>query len=551
MERPTSKIVCVTKNGVLLDTLDPESVEVPCNHCKTHNEIVVYADNHEVTVYNTETEEKNIFPIPDTKRMEIAPNGTTIAIFTKDQKLNIISNTSIIHTAEKVSSFELSSEYAVYTQEAEEEQAPAPTPAPAPTQAQPSEASPEPEMKAKVDTVPEPTTTNPSTNPNTNPNIKKKPVPKVKIQKKEGVQNAPIRAIRPMKMKAFSILGGKEVDLGLSAPFTYTVVNKRLITTRIFGEVGGDIEVFNLESTQRIKKVGVHNLMSTSFFRDAKYSRDSVLCLCTVSGHTNTYYDAKILYQLHLTALTFSIVPVENPISDVVFLKKDTFAVCFGNSPSKITVFNGNLEKVKELKRGVRNKMFFNRQENIACLAGMNNLPGTIEIVEHPSNIFISSNEMVGCSIIDWSPCGRFYLAAVTNRMAIDNKVAVFDYYSRKIGERHFKELIDCKFLGADEPFKNLQSPPEKVKVEKKVAYVPPSLRTAVSEETSEWMPAHVIKHKERTKEKKSATLQKELEEIMAIEERMNKGEVVPGGFLKLQKKEGLLKKIEKHKTPK
>jgi len=536
MESPTSKVLSVTDGGIYFDTFNSSCEPVPCTICRVHKEMVAYGTESSSYIVNTETGSKKMFEIPDVKRIEFSPNGEHVAFQTKNQKIYVVKKNEIAHVVEDAVHFEISSTHLVYTQETDEKLVE--SIADGKSGGRSDEASRQRAAKQAAQGQAAAEAEKPAG----------KKLMWSKAQNREGdVEQKPLVVKKPRQktLKVVSFEKMEDRDLKIPAPMSYVVTEKHIVGVRILRKTEGEIECIKTETGERLKRFGVYNMISATFLTDRRYGTENVLCLCSVSGDSGTYYDKKILYHIGLERMTFRLVDVESPVSDAVFLKREKFAVCHGKIPNRVTVFDKRLEKAEEMKRGTRNKMFFNRQENLVCFAGMNNLPGTMEIFEHPTNIFVSESEVIGCSVVEWSPCGNFYLVGVTNKMKVDNKVVLFDYYSRKIAEREFKELVDCRFLGRDMPFKGIDNPPEKIKIEKKLAYVPPSQRKPTEEPTCTWVAAHIIKSKDKIREKKIQGIMKELEEIEQIEKRMEKGQVVPGGIYKIQKKDALLKKLE------
>lgn len=580
MDKLSAKILAVTDREIVFDALSEQGGDnrSPCTHHKVRKEMVAYTDGTTLAIYNTETRRKHEHSIPGIKRIEISPNGRHVVAQTQ-HSLVVVEGSSIRHRIEKpVKTFELSSKYLVYTVQVseplavvthrevsavsiqvggKEEGAAAQYDLQAGLGVSRNPQRDADDRDAKKTDIPDtvaPKTQEQKTLPagkealDADRKKKKEEKPRVRIQKKEGLQNILIQKVLPTRLCALRLSDLHNVDLNVAAPFSYAAFSSYLIFTRLLGESGGEIEVFDLQLVKSTGKMNQKGLISVQYITDPKHGSDAALCLCTLSGRSTTYYDAKILYLVHPREIpVFSRVPVDNPICDLAFLRGNTFAVCYGNSPSRVSIFNGKPEKIQDLKQGIRNRMVFNRQENIVCLAGINNLPGVMEICEHPSNAFLSPNEIIGCSVIDWSPCGRFYLVAVTNKMSAGNKIEVFDYYSRKLAEAPFSALVDARFLGADQAFCALKNPPEKIKIEKKEAYVPPSLRKEETPSGPTYIKPHIIKTKEvklKSRERKVQALLLELQEIEEIEENMNRGKIVPGGIIKIQKKDGLLKKL-------
>ncbi|KAI5192913.1 translation initiation factor 2A [Nematocida sp. AWRm77] len=546
MQKPINKVFSVSEEGILFDTFGKDARPEMYTHYKIHQNVVVYSTDTQIIMVDTDTMHRNVLEVSGVKRIEITPDGAYIGVLTKTQQLVIATHTEVVHKVEKVHQFEMSRKYVLYTRNISEEEAAKcavskPSPAAETLQEKKQEQKQEQDKPAEQPKPAEPSKKKEA----------KQPLQWSSIRApKETAPQAPPKKAVPRGLKALSLetmqeKEKKEIDMHMLAPFNFTVTDKHAVTIKLFKETGGEIEITELPGRKTVKRVVLYNMMMASFVRNTKGTAESLLCLCTLNERSSTYYDKKVLYYFNVDKGIYKSVETENPICDMAFLKRDYFAVCHGNNPNKIVVYSSSLEKVRTVSEGIRNKIFFNQQENIACFAGMNNLPGNMEILEQPSNTFISKNEVVGCSVVDWSPCGTFYLVGITNRMQVDNKVLVFDYYSRKVEEKEFKSLADCRFLGKKAPFKGVEHPPEKIKVENKAAYVPPSLRTQGTSPSCSWVPPHIVTNKEKTKEKKIEALKKELSEVLEIEKRINRGEMIPGGILKIKKKDGLIKKLE------
>lgn len=582
MPETISQVLSFSNEGVHFDSFNPSAQPIPCICCKLDREWVAYSTSTQLVLQSTDTPEQYVHSISDIKSIE-GLVGSTATVITREQKMYVVQKDKVLFTAERIKTAVQGRDYVAYIQEEKEAAELVRVKTPQKSQEsivtvqtspaeeasglenkdlQKEEATVELPNKLIESTAKAPAKTEDATGTIAPSNsavakksgkpgqtIKKDPVV-LNIQKKEGIKTAVVNKPKPRFLKVYSIEQQKEVkEIRISAPLLFAITNKTLVTVRVFKAARGEIELIRLENGEKVKKHRVLNMISASFVADSKYGGERLLCLCLLNSTNGTYYDTKALYYIDTAQCTLKLISgICNPITDVAFLKKDEFAVCYDNSPSKIGIFNPKGEKIKSLKEGVRNKMFFSRHENIVCLAGMNNLPGNMEIAEYPSEIVLSVNEEVGCSVIDWSPEGRFYLVGITNKMSIDNKVVLFDYYSQKISELCFKDLKDCMFAGKTVEFAPVVNPPAKIQIRKAAVYVPPSLRNGDSEKGAEWVPAHIIKDKAKSKENRIASLKKELLEIEQIEAMMSKGQVVPGGIIKIQKKEALLKKLNKKK---
>lgn len=155
------------------------------------------------------------------------------------------------------------------------------------------------------------------------------------------------------------------------------------------------------------------------------------------------------------------------------FIKRG-YAICYGNQPSSVRIFDYSGKQIREFPKGVRNKIFYNNHENLVCFAGFDNLSGMIEVYDAQTCKIISSFKILGASLISWSPCGSYFLVAITNALKVDNKIVVYDYYGRKINEKHFSSLHDAIWVGSPSKFVYLQKPAS-LNIYKEELYVPPS----------------------------------------------------------------------------
>ncbi|KAI5170623.1 translation initiation factor 2A [Nematocida sp. LUAm3] len=531
MEAP-EKVLAVTDKGILFNVFNEKEEEKEYVAYAADRRVVAYSTPQQLNIYTVNNERIEGIPIPEIKRIEISPDSQWISAYTQSKGIFLCTHKEIVHSDELVHASAISDEYLVYAREVPNTHVNTHTNTPI----------------AIVDSGKPVVDSEKPVADSVKPVIDSgKPAAVTRIEKKQGACDVQVKKTTPKELMAYSAEKREAFSLGIRSPLSFCVVGKYLVTVRVFTGRGGELEIINLQEKKSNIKIKVPDLLSASFISDKSLNTHRVFAICTVHSSKVSYYDTKVLYYIDSSIDLIKMVPVEGPILDAIFLKNDEFSVCYGNTPSKISFFNGNLKKLSDCKReGIRNRLFFNQQENILCLAGLNNLPGNMELIEVLSNEFLSMNEVLGSSVIDWDPTGRFYLVGVTNKMSIDNKLLIFDYYSRKVLEKPFKELIDCKFLGEKKEFIPLKNPPKKIKIEKKQAYVPPSMRTKQKQE-KEYVPAYVIGKKDKNEEK-LLTLQKSLEEILEIEEKLNKGEVVPGGMNKLQKKDILLKKISQMK---
>lgn len=556
-----SQVLAFSDKGLHMDAFNPEKEPIPCLQCKLGREWVAYSTSTQLTIQSVCNWEKYVHEIPDIKTIEGLVNSTVVVI-TKEDVMYVIQKDKIIYITDRTKSAVLGEEYVAYSQETEESPNEKPTEkkeitSTAESSEQPVVTKSPEEEKRTNHTADTPSleqiesTGTHEKKPTKSPHsLKKEPVV-MKIQKKQGMGTTNIKKAAPRVLRVYSIAENKEIsDIQIPSPLVYAVTRKCLITVKLYKGSRGEIEIIQMADGKKIGMQIVYNMITASIHTDTKYNLERAICLCSLNSKNDSYYDTRVLYYLNTETGSFRTLPgVCNPITDVAFLKRSEIAVCYDNSPSKIGIYNEKAEKVKVLKEGIRNKMFFNRQENIACFAGMNNLPGNMELFEYPSEIPLSVNEEVGCSVIDWSPDGKHYIVGTTSKMSIDNKILLFDYYSQKLGEVLFKELKGCVFSGRDLLFSPIENPPARIRMKKSAEYIPPSMRTGSSKEEAGWSVPHLIKDKAKIKENRIKAIQKELAEIEKIEKLMAGGTVVPGGILKIQKKDALLGKLKKKQS--
>lgn len=193
-----------------------------------------------------------------------------------------------------------------------------------------------------------------------------------------------------------------------------------------------------------------------------------ILLIITIEYVKNSYYGETEFYFVNLE---YDLVKKLDcfPVNDFSFLKNG-FLVCHGHQPSDVFLYNWNGKLIEKFYKGDRNKIYFNKYENLVCFAGFDKLPGDIEIYDRSKRKIIFKDRMVGASKIVWSESGSFFIVATTNSMKIDNKIVVYDYYGRIIEKNEFYKLFNCCYVPNNEEFEELPEP-KVLKIKKENIY--------------------------------------------------------------------------------
>merc|ERR1711953_1066031 len=183
-----------------------------------------------------------------------------------------------------------------------------------------------------------------------------------------------------------------------------------------------------------------------------------VLC-CINRKSKSSYFGENVLILFNLNEKTGKVLDIKFPLS-YTFVNAG-YAVCYGQQPAKVAVYGYDGTPTKRFPEGVKNRLYFNNHNNVACFAGFDNLNGIIETMDGQTQKLISRIKMKGASEIHWSPCGSYFIVAITHALRVDNMIVVYDYFGRKVNEMKFDKLIGCDWIGDKEPFKVLERPKE------------------------------------------------------------------------------------------
>lgn len=226
-------------------------------------------------------------------------------------------------------------------------------------------------------------------------------------------------------------------------------------------------------------RVSIEMLMTFTFAQvdslDVKISEKGYLVLCgsTSTAGGGSYFGHKELFLFNLREKTSRKIQLQN-VHSFDFIKGG-YSVCYGVQPAKGAIFEYSGKTKKKFKEGARNRIYFNKEQNLVSFAGFDNLNGMIEIFNVNSGKMTGSLRMLGASQVIWSPCSRYFAVAITNALKVENKIVVYDYYGREFARKDFKNLTQCDWIGEKETFSELENPDKSIFYTQESVYVPPS----------------------------------------------------------------------------
>lgn len=283
-----------------------------------------------------------------------------------------------------------------------------------------------------------------------------------------------------------------------------------------------------------------------------------ILILVTTDYVQNSYFGSSSLFLLNCQDGVLKEFSGVEKVLFFEFLKND-IVICCDHQPSDVIIFNLKMVQIKRFPKGIRNRVYFNPHANLVCFAGFDNMSGFIEIY---STELLAKIKVLGASEVIWSPCGSYFIVAVTNKLRVDNRIIIYDYYGRLISEKKFDNLIDCAWYGKAKEFKVLERPAV-LNIPNESEYVPPHLRRN-QEDLRPYAKAHTSKkrdpkHKKDEKPPKKVVKDKkeestdidqlkvQLEEIKELKKRIAKGECLDMENLnKVLKEDEIVRRIPK-----
>jgi len=228
-------------------------------------------------------------------------------------------------------------------------------------------------------------------------------------------------------------------------------------------------------------------------------SGDAVLIITAadVDATNQSYYGEQKLFFFSGDGSSEMLVPMakDGPIHDVQWSPKgDFFVAVAGFMPAKSTLFNAKCVPKFDLGSGPYNMIRWNPFGRFFVLAGFGNLPGDLSFYDKKADS--KCKPMGSCRAnngvsLQWSPCGRYVLAATTApRLRVDNGVQIFKYTGALVGEVKFPVLYEAVWKPEKEgmfqdrpqtPRNNDQESKESRPIQqplKSKGYVPPHLRS-------------------------------------------------------------------------
>lgn len=170
-----------------------------------------------------------------------------------------------------------------------------------------------------------------------------------------------------------------------------------------------------------------------------------VLTQTDVDKTGKSYYGESNLYYL-ATAGNYDCrvaLDKEGPIHDVAWHPESKeFIVVYGYMPAKSTLFDHRANKVHEFGSLPRNTIRFSPQGRVLLIAGFGNLAGTVDFWDRKTLKKIATIEASNTSHCEWSPDGRYMMAATLSpRLRVDNGIRLWHYTGTLVWEESMNEL--------------------------------------------------------------------------------------------------------------
>ncbi|KAJ1678774.1 hypothetical protein EV182_003381, partial [Spiromyces aspiralis] len=182
----------------------------------------------------------------------------------------------------------------------------------------------------------------------------------------------------------------------------------------------------------------------------------------------------------------------EGPIHDVAWspVEKE-FVVVYGYMPARTSLFNHRGAEIHDFGEAPRNYARFNPHGRVLLIGGFGNLSGDVDLWDRKDCKKVATFNENGASSCEWSPDGRYILAATLSpRLRVDNGIRVWHYSGALVYQREINELFQVQWRPAPVelfPQRTTLSPPPvclavkekqaKATPAKQSSYVPPHLR--------------------------------------------------------------------------
>lgn len=326
------------------------------------------------------------------------------------------------------------------------------------------------------------------------------------------------------------------VDKSLNSFFKYFVFNSFCLVFTLKLKDGENNYCHKMIKISK-KNITVVKTFDSIVDVNCKCSDDGnyVLVNLSTSYVKNSYFASTALYVYDVAQEKFEKMNKLSNILDFTFIKNG-FCVVYGNQPSYVAIFNMDLSFREKFPSGIRNRIYFNRQESYVVLAGFEQLAGNVEVYDAKSKEKLSIANELGASKVLWDTTGSYYYVSTLNYLKEDNRINKYDYYGRLISSECFDSLCDVSVYGLNEEFIELSPPKEKFVETIEEAYVPAilknkNLRKGVSQP---------IKAKQNENEDE---LINKLEIIEALKQKMGSNQKLETYELNLILNEGKIKK--------
>ncbi|KAJ2720084.1 hypothetical protein GGI07_004833 [Coemansia sp. Benny D115] len=141
----------------------------------------------------------------------------------------------------------------------------------------------------------------------------------------------------------------------------------------------------------------------------------------------------------------------DGPIHDVAWSPDEKeFVVSYGFMPAKTALFNHRAEQVFDFGVAPRNFVRYNPQGRVLAIAGFGNLPGQVDLWDRKKLAKIATIDAHGSSFSEWSPDGRYLLAATLSpRLRVDNGIKIWHYSGTLVYAQEVAELYQVDWRPA------------------------------------------------------------------------------------------------------
>ncbi|XP_059670472.1 eukaryotic translation initiation factor 2A-like isoform X1 [Cornus florida] len=162
-----------------------------------------------------------------------------------------------------------------------------------------------------------------------------------------------------------------------------------------------------------------------------------------VDKTNHSYYGESKLNYFTTDGTHEGLVPLrkEGPLHDVQWSYSGSeFAVVYGFTPAKATVFDKKCNPLLELGTGPYNTIRWNPKGRFLCLVGFGNLPGDMAFWDYMEKKQLRTTK-AECSVTsEWSPDGCYFMTATTApRLQVYNAIKIFHHN----GSLYFKKKFD------------------------------------------------------------------------------------------------------------